>query len=206
GQMADDKANQRVDKALARVIDKMQRHQLPDGSWDSVGVSPGVANGIAAKGMFRARQVGADVDKAVLASAEKRGRDYFEKVSTVVTAPGTLFPPPAPKPGDKPKTEPGTKPVVGVTPGPGFQPGFGVGTLPDFSVGIDLYSLTSNLSAVQEATSAARQAEAEARQIAPRPGASESETAAARELAHRAPTADKAHREEAEAGTDRAND
>jgi outer membrane biosynthesis protein TonB len=199
GQMADEKANQRVDKALAKVIDKMQRHQLPDGSWDSVGVSPGVANGIATKGLFRARQVGADVDKAVLAKAEKRGRDYFEKVTTVLPAPGTFFPSPPPKPGDKPKTEPGTKPVVGVTPGPGFQPGFVVGTLPEgFGVGIDLYSLTSNLSALQEATSAARQAEVEARHIAESPGASESEKAAARELAERVATADKAHREAVE--------
>jgi hypothetical protein len=189
GQMTDDKANERVEKALAKVIDKMQRHQLADGSWDSIGVSPGVANGIATKGMFRARQVGADVDKAVLAKAEKRGREYFDKVKPGNGTGLIMLTPPGKggdsKPGSKDKPPPG----VGTGPGPDLD------ALLDPSLGFDLYSLTSNLSAIQEAVSTTRQAEAVARRIAESPSATESEKATAKELAESATRAEKVHKE-----------
>jgi outer membrane biosynthesis protein TonB len=80
GRLADEKANARADKALAKLVAKMEKHQAPDGGWECFGISPGLGMALAAKGLNRARQVGVAVDEKVLAKAQKCGLDYFDRL------------------------------------------------------------------------------------------------------------------------------
>lgn len=61
GQMGDDAGEARASAALDKVIDKMTRHQQADGSWAMRGWAPVVGQALAAAGLNRARQKGANV-------------------------------------------------------------------------------------------------------------------------------------------------
>lgn len=66
GQMNSKGANERVERALNKVIAKIENHQSESGGFDNQGWAPVLSQSIAAKGLNRARQAGADVsDKAL---------------------------------------------------------------------------------------------------------------------------------------------
>src|SRR5262249_403606 len=63
GTMPDAGGNKRIDVALAKVIAKIKANQRNDGTWDNRGWAPALTQSMAAKGLNRAAQGGADVDK-----------------------------------------------------------------------------------------------------------------------------------------------
>jgi hypothetical protein len=77
GQMSDPDGEARLSAALQRVIDKMERHQQADGTWNMGGWAPVVGQALAAAGLNRARQRGAQVADEVLERAEKFTRAQY---------------------------------------------------------------------------------------------------------------------------------
>jgi hypothetical protein len=74
GQMADDKGNERVAAALSKVLAKVQARQKEDGTWLSEGLAPELAHALAIRGLQRARQLGIEVDEALVDKAVKASR------------------------------------------------------------------------------------------------------------------------------------
>jgi hypothetical protein len=70
GKMPDDEGNARVKSALATVLDKIERNQSGDGTWDNQGWAPVLAQSMAGKGMNRARQMGFDVSLEALEATD----------------------------------------------------------------------------------------------------------------------------------------
>jgi hypothetical protein len=70
GTMRDGVANARVERALRKVVSKIEKNQRKDGTWDDRGWAPVLSQAMAAKGVNRAAQVGLDVDEAVLERVE----------------------------------------------------------------------------------------------------------------------------------------
>jgi len=78
GTLGSDAANQRLDKAIAKVLAKIEKNQRQDGSWDNQGWAPVLTQSIAAKGLNRAAQAGEDVDDGVLAKVEENNKQQFD--------------------------------------------------------------------------------------------------------------------------------
>ncbi len=78
GKMPDDEANQRMEKALAKVLNKVEKNQRHDGTWDNRGWAPVLTQSMAAKGLNRAAQAGADVDEATLVRVEEQAQKQFD--------------------------------------------------------------------------------------------------------------------------------
>jgi hypothetical protein len=70
GRMPDADSEKGVDLALAKVLDKIQKHQKADGSFEGGGWAPVLAQAMCGKGINRARQAGAAVPQVALARAE----------------------------------------------------------------------------------------------------------------------------------------
>ena len=66
GTMRDGPANARLDKALKKVVKKIEKNQRQDGTWDGAGWAPVLSQALAAKGMNRAAQNGIEVSEVVL--------------------------------------------------------------------------------------------------------------------------------------------
>jgi Prenyltransferase and squalene oxidase repeat len=81
GTMGSEQANKRLDKALAKVLAKIEKNQRADGSWDNQGWAPVLTDSMAAKGLNRAAQSGADVKEEVLARVERQNEQQFDKRS-----------------------------------------------------------------------------------------------------------------------------
>jgi hypothetical protein len=71
GRMGDAERNERVDRALAKVIHKLEKNQQQDGGWASGGWAPALGESIAGKGLNRAAQNGVLVSAPVLAQNVK---------------------------------------------------------------------------------------------------------------------------------------
>jgi len=80
-QMPDAESRKRVFAALDKTMDKIEKNQRSDGTWDDRGWAPTLAQGIAAKGLNRAKQAGADVDETVRANAEGYARKQFDETT-----------------------------------------------------------------------------------------------------------------------------
>jgi hypothetical protein len=78
GQMPEAAANQRMLAALDKVMDKIERNQRPDGTWDNQGWAPILAQSVAAKAINRAAQAGASVNEEVRKKAEAYARGQFD--------------------------------------------------------------------------------------------------------------------------------
>ena len=78
GQMADEANEARLAAALAKVINKLERHQAADGTWAMHGWAPVVGQALACAGLNRARQRGANVADEVLQRAEKNARSKYD--------------------------------------------------------------------------------------------------------------------------------
>jgi len=61
----------RVDKALAKVLDKIHRHQKQDGGWEGQGWAPVLSLGIGGKAINRAAQAGVDLPRGMLTASEQ---------------------------------------------------------------------------------------------------------------------------------------
>ena len=78
GTMPDAGGNKRIDGALAKVIAKIKTNQRNDGTWDNRGWAPALTQSMAAKGLNRAAQGGADVDKDTLRKVEQQAQGSFD--------------------------------------------------------------------------------------------------------------------------------
>lgn len=78
GQMPDKAANKRMERALAKVLRKIEKNQQQDGTWANQGWAPVLTQSMAAKGLNRAAQAGAPVDESVLEKVEAQARSQFD--------------------------------------------------------------------------------------------------------------------------------
>jgi hypothetical protein len=78
GGMRDGVANARLDAALKKVVRKIEKNQRDNGSWDDNGWAPVLSQAMAAKGLNRAAQNGADVRKDVLERVEKQAQTQVD--------------------------------------------------------------------------------------------------------------------------------
>jgi hypothetical protein len=62
--------NKRVEKAMSKVVTKIEKNQRQDGTFANQGWAPVLTQGLAAKGLNRASQSGADVDDRTLRRLE----------------------------------------------------------------------------------------------------------------------------------------
>ncbi len=76
--MPDEHSSKRVEAALAKVIDKIERNQKEDGTWDKRGWASVMSQSLATKALNRAAQKGVPVDAKVLERAEKDARDRYD--------------------------------------------------------------------------------------------------------------------------------
>jgi hypothetical protein len=83
GRMGTDARDERVDAALAKVLDKIARNQNQNGGWDGQGWATVLSQSIGGKGLNRAAQVGAQFDAQVL---EKLGSLSYAGAGDAVPA------------------------------------------------------------------------------------------------------------------------
>lgn len=81
GKMKDPASNARLDAALKKVVRKVEKNQRDNGSWDDKGWAPVLSQALAAKGMNRAAQGGAQVSKQVLQRIEAQAKGGQMSVS-----------------------------------------------------------------------------------------------------------------------------
>lgn len=81
GKMPDEAGNKRLAAALDKVMDKIERNQRTDGSWDNRGWAPVLSQGIAGKALVRAQTAGAKVNDTTLAKVEEYSRNQFDSAS-----------------------------------------------------------------------------------------------------------------------------
>lgn len=79
GAMGDPGRDVRVERALARVLDKIERHQNESGTWSGSGWAPVLSQSLAVKGINRAVQRGLVVSESSLRKAE----EYFGNTAYV---------------------------------------------------------------------------------------------------------------------------
>ena len=78
GQMPSKATNQRLERALAKVLRKIEKNQQQDGTWANQGWAPVLTQSMAAKGLNRAAQAGAPVEESVLERVEAQARGQFD--------------------------------------------------------------------------------------------------------------------------------
>jgi hypothetical protein len=81
GTMPDDAGNQRIGKAIDKVVAKIKNNQRQDGTWDNKGWAPALTQSMAAKGLNRAAQSGTQVDEATLRRVEAQAQGAFDAKS-----------------------------------------------------------------------------------------------------------------------------
>jgi len=85
-QMPDDAWKERVFAALDKTMDKIEKNQKSNGTWDNRGWAPTLAQSMASKAINRVAQSGGDVSEAVRGKAEGYARGQFETKGGKVTA------------------------------------------------------------------------------------------------------------------------
>jgi Squalene-hopene cyclase C-terminal domain/Prenyltransferase and squalene oxidase repeat len=76
--MPDESGNKRIAASLNKVIDKIERNQQADGTWDKRGWAPVLSQSMAAKALNRAAQAGVPVSEEIRAKAEFYARRQFD--------------------------------------------------------------------------------------------------------------------------------
>jgi hypothetical protein len=77
GTLPDAESNARLERALGRVLTKIEKNQAEDGTWSNQGWAPTLTQSLASKGLNRAAQKGAAVSERTLERAEKKAQDDF---------------------------------------------------------------------------------------------------------------------------------
>lgn len=80
-QMPDAESRKRIVAALDKTMDKIEKNQRSDGTWDSRGWAPTLQQAMASKALNRAAQAGGSVSEDVRAKAETYARSRFDKKS-----------------------------------------------------------------------------------------------------------------------------
>ncbi len=88
GSMASKEDNKRLDTALNKVVQKIQKNQGENGQWASGGWAPIHSQSLAATALNRARQMGATVDDNVLIRAEKAAKENYDRRTQSYSAAG----------------------------------------------------------------------------------------------------------------------
>src|SRR5688572_2332575 len=78
GKMPNPEGEMRLDKALRKALNKVQKNQRPDGSFEQSGWAPVLSQGVAVKGLATASAQGYAVDDGVQAKAESYSRDQVK--------------------------------------------------------------------------------------------------------------------------------
>jgi len=81
GTMGDAAANTRLDKALSKVLAKIEKNQKADGTWANQGWAPALTQSMAAKGLNRAAQSGEAVGAGTLAKVEAQAQSGYDQKS-----------------------------------------------------------------------------------------------------------------------------
>ena len=82
GTMPDAKSEKRLAAALQKVVDKIEKNQKADGTYEgNHGWASVLSTGLAGKSLNRAAQAGVDVDRNTLATAEKMSVGNYDKGS-----------------------------------------------------------------------------------------------------------------------------
>ena len=90
-QMPDEEGNKSILVALDKTMDKIERNQRSDGTWDKRGWAPTLQQGMASKALNRVAQVtaGGKVSEKVRAKAETYARAQFDKKNGKFTSTGS---------------------------------------------------------------------------------------------------------------------
>ena len=78
GTMPDAAGNKRIAVALDKVVGKIKSNQRQDGTWDNRGWAPALTQSMAAKGLNRAAQGGADVGETTLRRVEQQAQTAYD--------------------------------------------------------------------------------------------------------------------------------
>lgn len=82
GTMPDAKSEKRLSAALEKVVNKIEKNQKADGTYEgNHGWASVLSTGLAGKSLNRAAQAGVDVDRTTLATAEKMSVGNYDKGS-----------------------------------------------------------------------------------------------------------------------------
>jgi hypothetical protein len=81
GRMPDAKGNKRVDAALRKVLNKIERNQKDNGSWEGQGWAPVIQQSMANKAINRAAQAGAPVNDKVRRRATAYSHGQYDQKS-----------------------------------------------------------------------------------------------------------------------------
>lgn len=86
GTMRDGPANARLDKALKKVVRKIEKNQKQDGTWEGGGWAPVLSQALAAKGMNRAAQRGVEVSEVTLDRLEDQAHSQVNLQTNTFSA------------------------------------------------------------------------------------------------------------------------
>jgi hypothetical protein len=86
GAMRDGPANARLDKALKKVVRKIEKNQRQDGTWAGGGWAPVLSQALAAKGMNRAAQRGIEVSEVALDRLEDQAHSQVNLQTNTFSA------------------------------------------------------------------------------------------------------------------------
>jgi hypothetical protein len=75
---ADRAGNTRIDRALSKILAKIEKNQRKDGTWDNQGWAPALTQSMASKGLNRAAQAGEKVDDATLRRVEEQAQGSYD--------------------------------------------------------------------------------------------------------------------------------
>ena len=89
GRMPDKEGNARVERAIDKIVNKIEKNQRGDGSWDNRGWAPVLTQSLAGKGLNRAAQQGSRVNDDTLKKVEKFSSDQYDARSGGFKASGS---------------------------------------------------------------------------------------------------------------------
>jgi Squalene-hopene cyclase C-terminal domain/Prenyltransferase and squalene oxidase repeat len=85
-QMGAPEANARLDRALAKVLHKVERNQTADGAFRNEGWAPALSQSLASKGLNRAAQQGAPVSDQMLERVERKAQSDYRSGSAAAAS------------------------------------------------------------------------------------------------------------------------
>jgi hypothetical protein len=91
GQMGDAQGEKRIAAAFHKVMDKIERNQQSDGTWDKNGWAPVLGQSLAGKALNRGAQNGLKVNEQVRARAETYARKQFAEAGKAASGPAVMM-------------------------------------------------------------------------------------------------------------------